>query len=436
MAIVQAPLTAAPTPPPRALRDTGIDFVRALCVISVVVLHALMVGVTVTDTAPVFANASEGTGWIAPLSWMLQVMPLFFVIGGFSGLIAYRRARVRAGDAHAFVAARLHRLVRPAILTIGVVAVALALLTVVGVPADIIATAGFRFGQPLWFLAVFLMCQALLPALVTAHHRAPFLAIGTLAAAAVTVDVLRAATGIEALGFLNLAFVWMTLQQLGFFFAEGRIDALSRRTRVIAGAGALALLIMTFTTGIYSPDLIANINPPTAALLLVGVIQTSALSLLRESIERLSRRPAATAFIAFVTPRTMSIYLWHMPILLAMAGATAVFSMTTGIALPAPSSVDWWATRPLWLAVVLGLTAVVAVLTARVENHAAPAFSGSSRRAAAAVFMALIGLVLLLWMGTSVATALIALALMIAALALTQTTRPRPVHGTPISVGT
>lgn len=90
MTIVRtAPATPIPHPSaPRdgAARDTGIDFVRALCVVGVVVLHAMMVGVTVADGGPVFHNAAAGSVWITPLSWVLQVMPLFFVIGGFSGL--------------------------------------------------------------------------------------------------------------------------------------------------------------------------------------------------------------------------------------------------------------------------------------------------------------------------------------------------------------
>ncbi len=433
MTIAPAPLTAAPSQPPRGLRDTGIDFVRALCVIGVVLLHAIMVGVTVTDAGPVFANASEGSGWITPLSWVLQVMPLFFVIGGFSGLIAYRRLRARGGSARSFVAARLHRLLRPAVVTIGVVALALAALTVLGVPADLLAIAGFRYGQPLWFLAVFLMCQALLPALTAAHERAPFLTIGLLVSAAIAVDGLRAIVGVDALGFLNLAFVWMALQQLGFFLADGRIDALSRRTRAAAGLLALGVLILTFVTGMYSPDLIANINPPTAALLLVGVVHTSALSLARDRLERISRLPAPAAFTAFVTPRTMSIYLWHMPVLLVMAGLTAVFALQGGFALPALGSLDWWAARPLWLALALALTALVAVVTTRFESLPAPACSTSSPRVAGAVFLGLLGVLILLVLGTSLATAAIALALMLTALRLA---RPRSSAATPQRVVT
>ena len=372
MTIVQAPRAVSTTAPPRASRDTGVDFLRALCVLGVVLLHAIMVGVTVGKSGPVFDNASDETAWIAPLSWFLQVMPLFFVIGGFSGLLAYQRMRQRGGTAIGFVAGRVHRLLRPAILTIAVIGLALALLTVSGVPADLIATAGFRYGQPLWFLGVFLLCQALLPLLAASHERAPLRTIGALAVAAIAVDVLRAASGLEGLGFLNLAFVWMTLQQLGFFLADGSIDRLSRRVRAAAGIAALLTLVATFAFGIYSPDLIAN----------------------------------------------MTIYLWHMPVLLLMAGSTAVFALMTGMRLPALDSAGWWAGRPLWLATAVALTALVAVAFTRFESQPAPPATSSMRRLVVGTLSGLVGIVLLLALGTSVATALIAIALIAASLRL------------------
>lgn len=293
----------------RATRDTGIDLVRALCVLGVVLLHSMMVGVTVTDSGPLFANASDGSWWITPLSWVLQVMPLFFVIGGFAGYTSLRRAQQRGGTAKEFVAARIHRLVLPAVVTIGVVGIVLTVLLANGVPADLVAIAGYRYGQPLWFLGVFLLCQALLPLFAAAHRRAPWITIALIVAAAVAVDAVRNATGIDGVGFVNLAFVWLALQQLGFFFAEGRIDALTRRTRIVIGISAVAALVTTFLTGTYSPDLIANINPPTASLLLVGVAHTMLLSILRDRVASWSRLPLPSRFLTFVTPRAMTIYL-------------------------------------------------------------------------------------------------------------------------------
>lgn len=418
MAIVEAPPRPALRDPLPAGRDTTIDFLRAICVAGVVLLHAIMVGVTVVDGGPVFANASESTWWIVPISWVLQVMPLFFIIGGFAGYISFRRTLARGGTATGFIAARVHRLLRPALVAIAIVGAALASLSAVGIPADIVAVAGFRYSQPLWFLAVFLGCQALLPALAKAHARRPLITVAALVAASISVDVLRAVTGLEGMGFLNLAFVWLALQQIGFFLADGTIDRLSRRARATAGAVALITLVSTFAAGVYSPDLIANINPPTAALLLVGVVHLSTVSLLRDRIGVFSRRPLPAAFAAFVNRRTMTIYLWHMPVLLAMAGICAVASLTSGIALPEPSSFAWWLSRPLWLATALTLTALIAVVLTHIETQPSPRAADSARRIAIAAALGIASVVVLLVAGTTVLTAALAVGGMLMSLRL------------------
>lgn len=398
-------------------RDPGVDLVRAGCVCVVVLLHALMVGVTVDASGPVFENAADGAAWFAPVTWAAQVMPLFFVIGGFAGAIAYRRLRQRGGTAAGFVVGRVHRLLLPAVLSIGAVGLGLVTLTAWGVPAELVQIAGYRYSQPLWFLGVFLMCQALLPVLLAAHERAPLQSIAGLVAAAVVVDVARAVTGLDAIGFLNLVFIWCALQQVGFHLADGRLEAVRLRSRVLTGAGAGVLLVGLCMAGIYSPDLYENLNPPTVALLLVGVAQTCLLSLFRGPLARLSQRPPVAAFTDFVAVRSMTIYLWHMPVLLALAGAAALLAMETGLELPEPSSVEWWLSRPLWLGLGLALTAGVAWALAGGERSRLPEAPASVRHTVQAVLAGLAGVVLLLVAGTTVVTAVISVALLLFALA-------------------
>lgn len=399
-------------------RDRSIDLVRAVCIIGVVLLHSMMVGVTVDAAGPAFINASDGTWWIVPLSWVLQVMPLFFVIGGFAGATALRRARARGGDGVGFVSARVHRLLLPAAVTVGVAGSLLALLTLAGVPADLVALAGFRFGQPLWFLGVFLVCQALLPALLRLHEAAPWRTIAALAGGAATVDLVRLATGIDAIGFLNLAFVWLTLQQVGFLLADGWVDRLGRRTRWIAVVVAVAGLVLSFANGVHSPDLVANINPPTTALLLVGVAHTALFSLFREPLARFAARRVPAAITGFTTPRAMTVYLWHMPVLLGLAGMLAAGAMLTGMPLPAVDGPWWWLTRPVWLAVALAATAAVAVPLSRIETLPAPPASRSVWRIGTAVVAATSAIAMLLVAGASVATACLALGVFALALRL------------------
>ncbi|MGB4136105.1 MAG: acyltransferase, partial [Microbacterium sp.] len=410
-------------------RDRAIDLVRALCVTAVVVLHALMVGVTVTADGPLFANAAEAGTWLTPVSWVLQVMPLFFVIGGYAGLTAHRRMRERGLSDAAFVVGRIHRLLLPATVVVGAAGIGLAVLELSGVPDALVQIAGYRFGQPLWFLAVFLLCQALLPALLRAHRAAPLGTIAVLGGAALLVDAARILSGVDAIGFLNLGFVWLTMQQLGFHLAEGRIDALSRRVRIGVAAAGAVLLALSFQTGVHSPDLVANLNPPTTALILIGVVHTCAFSLLRAPISSLANRPRVAMFTEFVSRRAMTVYLWHMPVLLTLAGVSALIAGAGLLTLPSPATADWWLGRPVWLLLALSLTALIAVPLSRVEAVRLPQATLGGFRVALAAICGSAGIVLLLVRGASTTTIPVALALTVAGLAMA-TLREGGVHRT------
>lgn len=432
-----APAAGTPTPtaPTRAPsgRDPVIDLVRALSVLAVLLLHGMQMGVTVGPSGTVLEYATVGAAWYPPVTWILQVLPIFSVIGGFSGMLAFRRLRDRGGTATDFVVGRVHRLLLPAVVTISAVAVALAVLLIQGVPAGLLLEAGVRYGQPLWFLGVFLGGQVLLPALLRAHEHAPLATLAALGAGALGVDALRSLTGLDAIGYANLGFVWLALQQLGFFLAEGRLDALRPTNRLRIGAGAVALLAGAFVLGICSPDLIAHMNPPTSALLLVGVAQTAALTLLRPTLAALIATPWVHAATAFVTARTMTIYLWNLPVLLTMAGVAAYLAERGGLLLPEPSGLLWWTLRPSWLLLSLVLTAAVAWALGGTERRRLLRPSTSPARARQAVLLALTGVLIPLLAGTTVLTAALAAGLFLAALSRVHAPR---VLGAPAPCGT
>lgn len=340
---------------------------RSALLPAVVVLHAMMVGVSAGADGPVMQNALENQPWFAPVSWLVQVMPLFFIIGGFSSITQWRSLRARNVSASAYLRGRIDRLVRPALVLVAVVGTSLFAMTLLGVPAEIAATAGFRIGQPLWFLGVYILCSALVPLMVRAHEYARYATPLLLLGAVIAVDVARMASGIQAVGLLNLLFVWLLVQQLGFWLADGDVDALGRRTQFGILISALVALL-ALTIGPYPADMLVNLNPPTLCLVLLGVAQLMLFSLLRRRIGSLAGHPLVRRLIEALGRCGMTVYIWHMPVLIALAALLLVLNSASGLALPEPLSPSWWSSRPLWLAVAgLSVVPVVAVF-ARFER--------------------------------------------------------------------
>jgi peptidoglycan/LPS O-acetylase OafA/YrhL len=400
-----APASPAPargTPSTRTARDASIDVARAWCLVVVVALHSFMVGVSVAGGAPLLENATDGWGGFAALTWFVQIMPLFFVLGGFSSVTQWSRLRTRGVSASDYLALRMRRLLPPALGAMGVTAVVLLVLSLSGVPADMVAVAGFRMSQPLWFLGVYLLCTALVPLVTAAHRAAPRLTVLALAAVVVGVDAARITSGIEALGFANLLFVWLLLQQLGFHLADGRVST-NRRALLTVAAVALGALVALCVNGVYSFDLYDNLNPPTAALVLLGVAQLCLFQLARPALRRLHGiRGIATAVTA-IGARAMTIYSWHMLVLIGLAG---VLLVTVGDELPAPLTEAWWLTRPLWIVSVLVIVGLLVAVVGRREAAAdtgRPATPTGAAAAVIAVLLAAVGVVLVLVFGASAA---------------------------------
>jgi hypothetical protein len=374
--MTDAPRPTSTAPAPRVVaRDSSVDAIRVVLLVVVFVQHAVMVGVSVGASGPVVQNALAAQDWIAPVSWVIQIMPLFFIVGGFSSFHHWKSMQSRGGTAVDYVRARLERLVRPSIVLVAVVGVSLVALSLSGVPPEIVAAAGFWTGQPLWFLGVYLGTSGLVPLMVRAHDRARILTPMALLAGVVAVDVTRLATGVQAVGFLNLVLVWLLVQQLGFHLADGAVDASARVTLWGIAVGSLALLTVLTVVGPYPVDMLVNLNPPSVCLVVLGIAQLALFQLARPRIRGWARRPVPARVIAAIGERAMTVYLWHMPVLIGLAGLSLIVSLRLGVSLPLPLSSEWWLTRPLWL---LGAAVVVGLVTLTVGP-----FERSRRRGAA-----------------------------------------------------
>jgi hypothetical protein len=358
------PTAATPASPDLSRRDLTLDLARVTCVVLVVIIHLLMVGVGEGPDGLVFSRPLEELWWFAPATWVGQIMPLFFVVGGFAGITGLRSNRRRGGTDTDFVRTRALRLAQPALPLFAVLAIALGIATAAGAPAAVIEAAATGVGSPLWFLAAYLLVQSLVPIMVHWHERAPIQPLIVLPVAAVAVDALRYSTGIETIGLLNLAFVWLLVQQFGFWYSDGWFDRRHPLTLVAIAAVCFAVLWPLTVLGPYSVSMLGNLNPPTVPLILLGLAQACLLRLLKPALTALTNLRAVRGVMFLLGSRLMTIYLWHLPVILAIAGL--------GIAVPAiaptPGTAAWWWSRIIVFIVVMGLVLALSLLVGRIEE--------------------------------------------------------------------
>ena len=304
-------------------RDLVIDLARFFCLALVVVSHTMMVSPVLHPDGTVTSDNTLGNQrWFEPVVWVLQVMPLFFVVGGMTGLQSWRRLRARGGHTSDFLQARMLRLIRPAAVLLAIMFSGLWAARLAGVDPQVIQLLVSGAGTPLWFLAAYLSAQLNLPVLARLHARAPWLTLTGLTSLVVAVDCLRGM--MPTLAYLNMVFLWCAVQQLGFFLADGGPRALGRTALagiILASNLVLGLLVWL---GLYSGNMLVNLNPPNLTLLLLGVSQAAALQLFRPVLSGIASLVRVRRFIGLAGRRSMTVYLWHLPLLAAhVRGAAA-----------------------------------------------------------------------------------------------------------------
>ncbi len=354
-----------PAAPDLSRRDLTVDLARVFCVLLVVVIHVLMIGVSRDATGALSVDRTLGEQpWFPLATWAGQVMPLFFVVGGFASATAWASTVRRGGDAGDYVRGRLLRLGRPAAAILVFLAAGLATARLLGVDPALLATVAVGIGSPLWFLAAYGITQLFVPAMAGLHARRPVVTLVALAAGGVAVDLVRHATGVTDVGLLNLLFVWLFVQQLGFVYAGARFDRIPRRMLVAVAAACYLLLVPMTSSGVWSRDMLVDLNPPMATLMVLGVAQLCLLRLARPVLARLMDTRAARAVVFAVGSRGMTVYLWHLPLAIVLTGVL----LAIGAPFPEPASAIWWWSRIPVVAGVLGLAFAVSLAVGRLER--------------------------------------------------------------------
>ena len=351
----------AATPPHR---DRAIDGIRALAIAGVVLGHFLVMALVVQGGGGLrVASPLVHLPGLAPASWVLQMLGLFFLVGGYAAALSWNKA-----DAYGpWVRARLLRLGRPVVASTALLGAAIPVLAVAGVSPVTLRTTAVLVVQPLWFIGVYMAITALTPLAVAMVRRLGIAAVVPSLVIVAGVDLLRYGPWHDAMpgwvGLVNVLPGWAFGYLLGVAWARGHV---TRRVAGVLAAGGLALALLLVLRLGYPVSMVgvpgagrANSHPPSLLVLALAAAQSGVVILARDRIEALlRRRPALWAGVAVTNLSAMTIFCWHQIALMLLSGVTLALAPS---GLPGlhdtPGSLTWVACRLGWLVlhlVVLG----------------------------------------------------------------------------------
>jgi hypothetical protein len=313
------------------------------------------------------------------MTWVFQVMPIFFIVGGYANAVSLESASRRGVGYAGWLATRLHRLVTPLLALLLGWALLAVCLYFFGVSGDVTRLASRGALIPIWFLAIYIAVVMLAPLTYKAWQRWGFVSLFAFIAVGAVVDYLFFAAEIKWPGWTQYFWVWLSVHHLGYAWRDGRLGT-PARLLAYSAMGFAALWILIFE-GPYpfamvgSPDEgLSNTLPPKITLFALGVFQFGLLLAIEAPMRRFLSGVRIWAATVLINSMIMTLYLWHITVLVVVV-SLSYMSGGFGMGLE-PGTQEWWLTRPLWLAVLyallLPLTLALSALERRSRSPDAP----------------------------------------------------------------
>lgn len=366
-------------------RNRWVDFLRAVSIMAVVIGHWLMAGLYVDAAGELrrgdLLSISQWAHW---LTWGFQVMPVFFLVGGYSNSVSWRASTAKAqreqdGVYRDWLASRVQRLITPTFPVLLLWAALAVMMTQVGLPRTHIRMATEAALIPVWFLAVYLLVTAFTPIAARAWERLGWGSFALFVPLAMVTDWLTFTVKVPYVNFTNFLWVFLAIHQLGFAWRAGKFS----KPLFAWGwfAVSLAILVSITVYGYYpvsmvsAPGGFSNSLPPTLALFALGATQVGLVMALEPAGRRMLDKVSVWTATVLMNGMIMTVYLWHLTAFVLVMTADWLLLDGWGLG-PVPGTGVWWATRPVWVVVyILALLPMVAVF-ARHERSFGPIRGG------------------------------------------------------------
>lgn len=337
----------------------------------VVVFHTLLWQILWVDGRIQIQPWAPGPVWWA-ISWICTIIPVFFVAAGYANAVVVDTWRATGERYAGFLTLRGSKLLGPMTLFVIVFSAIGTVAAWLGWPEQA-ALLSRQFAQLLWFLVTYLLLLAGAPLAVYLHDRWGSWIMVPLLVGVIGVDLAVRLTGNLELQWVNLLFAWPLAHQWGIAYHRGWFRGWSVPALFGAlSAGVVAIAGLVFGLGYPAAAVawadipVANLLPPTLAIVVLGWCQTVVMALLEKAqvADRLSARSAR--FVRMANALLLSVYLWHIPLIVVVGAILA------GLTTLWPAAAPFFLNPLLLVVLELVAVSVFVPLIARVEVRMIP----------------------------------------------------------------
>ena len=307
-------------------RERFIDFTKVIGLLFLIVNSFLFLRLEESSGELFVTNLSAESQSLIVISWFTAGMSLFFFSMGFNNLIAWYSNVGRDGSQWNYLVDRINTLLGPVLVWIFSSTIVLNILSrssnfpnYLTTSEDGIMPSIEFILWPLWLVSIYLVMVLFAPLTIFLHKKYPYATVLTLFTMTVLIDNIEFSLNFSYIKLFNYLFFWIAIHQLGYFYADGKIQEVNVnvfRYLTVFSYGYLFYQISVsnkyLSLASYRLSSLNNEDPPTTLYLVASIGLISLAFTLKNLIEKMLSNQKIWLLISHIHANIYTIYLWHL----------------------------------------------------------------------------------------------------------------------------
>ena len=307
-------------------RERFIDFTKITGLIFLILNSFTLLRIENSGGEVFVSNLSVDSQSLMTFTWFTAGMSLFFFSMGFNNLIAWYSNVGRDGSQWNYLVDRINTLLGPVIVWIFSSTLVLNFLSRSENFPNYLTTSEDGIMQsiefilwPLWLVSIYLVMVLFAPFTIYLHKKYPFATLLSLFTITILIDNIDFSLSLSYIKLFNYLFFWIAIHQIGYFFADGKIQKINLNVFKYITIFSYGYLFYQMSVSesylslaSYRLTSLNNEDPPTTVYLIASIGLISLFLSLKNIIEKLMSNQKIWLLISHIHSNIYTFYLWHL----------------------------------------------------------------------------------------------------------------------------
>ncbi len=313
-------------------RERFIDIIKILGLMFLIINSFTFLRLQESGGELFVTNLSANSQSFTVITWFTAGMSLFFFSMGFNNLIAWYSNVGRDGSQWNYLVDRINSLLGPVIVWIFSSTIILNILSrsqnfpnYLTTSEDGIMPSIEFILWPLWLVSIYLVMVIFAPLTIFLHKKYPYATVLSLVTLTILIDNIDFSLNLSYIKLFNYLFFWIVIHQIGYFYADGKIQMINRnlfRYLTVFSYGYLFYQMSVSNSYLslasYRLTSLNNEDPPTTFYLIASIGLISFALSLRNVIENIFSNQKIWLLFSHLHANIYTLYLWHIFILFSV----------------------------------------------------------------------------------------------------------------------